>query len=55
MDWQNQPNPFRFYEGKNITNLPLLKDDPKATYLDLYRRQNNTPKPFILENIAGFL
>ena len=55
MDWQNQPNPFRFYEGKNINYLPLLKNDPKATYLDLYRRQYNTPKPYILENIAGFL
>ena len=55
MDWQNQPNPFRFYEGKNIIYLPLLKNDPKALYLDLYRRQNNTPKPYILENIAGFL
>ena len=55
MDWQNQPNPFRFYEGKNIIHLPLLKNDPKATHLDLYHRQNNPPQQFILENIAGFL
>ena len=55
MDWQNQPNPFRFYEDINIIYLPLLKNDPKAAYPDLYRRQNNTPQPFTLENIAGFL
>jgi SagB-type dehydrogenase family enzyme len=55
MDWQNQPNPFRFYGNKNIIYLPLLKNNPEAAYMDLYRRQNNTPKPFILEHIAGFL
>ncbi len=55
MDWQNQPNPFRFYEDVNVVNLPLLETDPQSGSLDLYRRSNNRPKPFRLENIAGFL
>ncbi|MGD2270460.1 MAG: SagB/ThcOx family dehydrogenase [Desulfobacterales bacterium] len=55
MDWQNQPNPYRFYTGKNIIYLPLLDKDPATAYPDLYCRQNNPPRQFILENIAGFL
>jgi len=55
MDWENQPNPFRFYTGETPLKLPLLKADPAAAYQDLYRRQNNQPQPFRLENLAGFL
>jgi SagB-type dehydrogenase family enzyme len=55
MDWQNQPNPFRYYEATNAIDLPLLKKDPLAGALDLYRRSNNSPQAFTLENIAGFL
>ena len=55
MDWENQPNPFRFYEETQIIELPLLKEDPGAGYLDLYRRKNNAPQKFTIETIAGFL
>ncbi|MCP5102284.1 MAG: SagB/ThcOx family dehydrogenase, partial [bacterium] len=27
MDWENQPNPFRFYEGTEQTRLPLIETD----------------------------
>lgn len=30
LDWANQPNPFRFYEGVEALRLPLLKEDPPA-------------------------
>jgi len=55
MDWENQPNPFRFYHGEAPLMLPLLKADPTAVHPDLYRRQNNLARPFCLENVAGFL
>ena len=55
MDWKNQPNPFRYYEGCPSNPLVFLKEDPPASYSDLYRRKNNEPQPFSLENIAGFL
>lgn len=55
MDWENQPNPFRFYEETKIFNLPLLKTDPPAAYLDLYQRKNNSTRRIIVENVAGFL
>lgn len=55
MDWENQPNPFRFYSGKAPVRLPLLERDPEATHLDLYRRRAHRPQPFAMKNIAGFL
>ncbi len=30
LDWANQPNPFRFYEGVTAVRLPLLQNDPPA-------------------------
>ena len=55
MDWDNQPNPFRFYEATKAFGLPFLKNDPAALYVDLYRRDNHPSRGFTIENIAGFL
>jgi SagB-type dehydrogenase family enzyme len=55
MDWENQPNPFRFYEKTRLVELPLLKEDPRTGYPDLYRRDNNPPREFTIETIAGVL
>ncbi len=37
MDWENQPQPFRFYREAPIVELPLLKQDPAGGHGDLYR------------------
>jgi len=40
MDWANQPDPFRRYEGSPLIPLPLLKPDAaplSPLYEDLYR------------------
>ncbi len=55
MDWQNQPNPFRFYENTPVIELPLLKENPQADYPDLYRRENHRQQAFTIDTIAGFL
>ena len=55
MDWANQPDPFRRYEGKLPVRLPLLSKDPAAPYQDLYLREHNQSVSFNLNNIAGFL
>ena len=55
MDWNNQPNAFRFFSGREAVPLPFLKEDPAASYMDLYLRKNNKPRPFTLESIAAFL
>ena len=54
MDWENQPNPFRSYEGAPRVDLPLLKSDPPGDQAALYRR-NTTPGPLSLATIGGFL
>jgi SagB-type dehydrogenase family enzyme len=55
MDWENQPNPFRFYEKTPVLDLPLLTEDPRCAHPDLYQRKNNPIRGFTLEAIAGFL
>jgi SagB-type dehydrogenase family enzyme len=55
MDWDNQPNPFRFYEETHAINLPLLKKDPQAAFTDLFRRTNNPTQQLNIGTIAGFL
>jgi SagB-type dehydrogenase family enzyme len=54
MDWDNQPNPFRVYEGTSTIPLPLLAQDPPGGHLALYE----TVQPgaaLTLDNVAGFL
>jgi SagB-type dehydrogenase family enzyme len=55
MDWKNQPNPFRFYEGSKIVSLPLLEKNPDVEYMDMYTRKNVIPRVFNLENISRFM
>jgi SagB-type dehydrogenase family enzyme len=55
MDWESQPNPFRFYEGGEPVPLPLLKEDPPGDYMRLYRSQSIHPAPLNVVSIAGFL
>ena len=55
LDWNTQPNPFRCYEGTDSVRLPFAKEDPKASYLDLYERQRNQTQPFSLESLSLFL
>jgi SagB-type dehydrogenase family enzyme len=55
MDWDNQPNPFRFYEETKSFGLPLLKKDPGSLYGDLYSRDKNPCREFTIESIAGLL
>ncbi len=55
MDWDNHPNPFRFYEDTQSYGLPFLKKDPDALYADLYRRDNHPARGITLATIAGFL
>jgi SagB-type dehydrogenase family enzyme len=55
MDWQSQPNPFRFYENTPVIELPLQKEYPRAEYPGLYRRENNRQQAFTIESIGGFL
>ena len=55
LDWDNQPNPFRFYEGTAPIKLPLTQDDPDASHLDLYERTRNPVREFLRVNLSLFL
>src|SRR5437879_6052118 len=55
LDWANQPNPFRFYEGVTAVRLPLLQKDPASQHLALYERSRNAFQRFNRETIGAFL
>ena len=55
LDWANQPNPFRFYEGVTPISLPFAKNDSDAAYMDLYERTRNPSRAFSFENLSLFL
>src|SRR6266404_6022856 len=54
LDWANQPNPFRFYEGVIAVRLPLLQKDPASQHLALYERSRNAFQLFSCETIGAF-
>ena len=55
MDWANQPNPFRCYEGVTAVRLPLLQKDPAGEHLALYERSRSVSRDFTSETIGAFL
>lgn len=55
LNWENQPRPFRVYEGVTPVLLPLLKEDPHAAHTDLYERTHNHFWDFNPASIGAFL
>ena len=57
MDWANQPDPFRRYEGAPLYALPLLAagDEPVApSYESLFSSQPVPPQPVTLNSLSRF-
>ena len=55
LDWANQPNPFRRFEGAPLTRLPLLKpsEDPTSpAYEDLYASTQIPTQPVTLKSLS---
>ncbi len=55
LDWANQPDPFRYYEGAVRIELPLLADAIETPYSALRGGRLPPPHPFSLESIAILL
>lgn len=55
LDWDNQPNPFRFYENKDKNRLQLMNKELEAKYIDLYDRSNNSTQKLNKESLSNFL
>ena len=55
LDWANQPNPFRRYDGAPLVHLPLLggDDEPRSPrYGDLYRAGSVSSAPLTLCSLS---
>ena len=58
MDWANQPDPFRRFEGAPLIPLPLLKPDDaplSPLYEDLYRPGAIASAPVTVRTLSRFL
>jgi SagB-type dehydrogenase family enzyme len=58
MDWANQPDPFRRYEGSPLIPLPVLKPDDaphSPLYEDLYRPGAIASAPISVRTLSRFL
>ena len=55
LDWANQPDPFRRYEGAPLIELPLRADDLDTRYIALRRGALPSPREFDLDSIATLL
>ena len=52
LDWANQPDPFRTFEGSQRINLHLIADPPGATYGDIHVPGRITPVPVDIRSIG---
>ena len=58
LDWANQPNPFRRYDGAPLVRLPLLGADEEPLsprYDDLYRRGSVPSVPLTIRSLSRLL
>ncbi|MEW6544769.1 MAG: SagB/ThcOx family dehydrogenase, partial [Nitrospirota bacterium] len=57
LDWANQPDPFRRFEGSPAVRLPVLKPEESPVsprYDDLYRRGRVPAEPVSLRSLSRF-
>ena len=52
LDWANQPNPFRYYEGAVRIELPLVADNLDTRYSTLRNGRLTAPRALNLDSIA---
>ena len=55
LDWANQPNPFRRFEGSPLVQLPLLKQDEEPLspgYDAIYEKCMVPVKPFTIAALS---
>jgi SagB-type dehydrogenase family enzyme len=55
MDWKNQPNPFRFYEGGDKLALHLNREQSSQSYAVLFGSSVIEPAAINLPAVAAFL
>jgi len=53
LDWDEQPEAFRWFDGAPKIDLPLVADNVHTPFVELYK--GVTPQPLTLDNIACLL
>lgn len=54
MDWENEPVPFRSFDGTDVIKLPFLEKDPDVLYDDIFQRRLPS-KDITISTVANFL
>ena len=54
MDWANQPDPFRRYDGAPLVSLPIPDAGRALPYWQLYVADNMVPAPLSVDSISLF-
>src|SRR5262245_55887919 len=54
LDWDNQPNPFRRFEGSPLRILPLLPVSETPSYASIFNPQNISSEPVNVNSISRF-
>jgi SagB-type dehydrogenase family enzyme len=54
LDWANQPEPFRTWEGAPVVELPVAGDEVTASWGDLHRPGAVPPRPLDRRSIGAF-
>ena len=55
LDWPNQPDPFRRFDGAPLVRLPLPRQDDTPPYELIYRPGAILPASLTLESLSRFL
>ncbi|MGR3177569.1 MAG: SagB/ThcOx family dehydrogenase [Candidatus Anammoxibacter sp.] len=55
LDWKNQPEPFRLFEGAPIKEFSFDKNHPDIEYSSLFKNGENKFQEFSFENIGSFM
>jgi len=55
MDWDNQPIPFRVFEGAPQIKLSLIQMDRDLPYSALYKCNEGSPEPISIDSVAIML
>src|ERR671913_791067 len=57
LDWANQPDPFRRYDGTQLTPLPLLSPEHvpvSPSYSAIFAGDGVPPHPVTLDSLSRF-
>ena len=55
MDWKNQPEPYRWYQGASQLKLPLITEDRELPYDAIYHTTDDSVVPVTISTLSRIL